>query len=108
MQQFGGKSFCGYHYSITGNVSWPTLASRIGRLTRAANAANGVPHPLVVAVVGHGEPAEPGAEETADLMGEQGQAEQGGQIAGAEQFAHQAGGGRHGREPGEAEEAGCS
>ena len=46
---------------------------------------------------------QPRAEEGADLVREQGEAEQGCQIADAEQFADNRGGGRHGGEPGKAQ-----
>ena len=50
--------------------------------------------------------AEPGAEEAADLVREQGQAEQRAQVARAEQLADQAGGGRHRGQPAQAQAGG--
>ena len=66
----------------------------------------GVPDPFVVAGLRERDAAEPRAEEAADLMRQQRQAEQRREIARAEQLADQAGRRRHRREPREAERAG--
>ncbi len=63
----------------------------------------GVPHPQVAALLRNGQAAQPGAEEAADLVRQQRQAEQRGQVTRAEQLAHHARGRRHGSQPGEAQ-----
>ena len=63
----------------------------------------GIPHPVIVAEIHHGQPPQPRAEEAADLVGQQGQAEQGGQVTQAEELAHQARRGGHGGQPGQPE-----
>lgn len=54
----------------------------------------GVPHPVIVAALEAGNAAQPCAEEAAYLMRQQGQPEQCGQVAQAEQLAYQAGSAR--------------
>src|SRR5258708_1729859 len=62
-----------------------------------------VPHERVITEVDDGEPAQPRAEEGADLVRQQRQAEQGCQVACAEKFADDGRSGRHRCKPGQPE-----
>src|SRR5258706_9546755 len=63
----------------------------------------GVPHPLIAAGVRDRKAAQVSAEEAADLVRQQREAEERGEVADAEELADDSRGRRHGGEPGEAE-----